>query len=121
MVLVVAALAGALQAETTGARGTEEALAGSPRGPWRRLFLDAAVVEAQSGLVRVYHAAEKYPGNPVIRADKPWETGRAISGPYVSRLELSLAAFSFRLEYQNARPWEDVPTWLERMKAAFAA
>lgn len=25
------------------------------------------------------------------------------------------------LEYQNAQPWEDVPRWLERMKAAFAA
>lgn len=25
------------------------------------------------------------------------------------------------LEYQNAQPWEDVPRWLERMEAAFAA
>jgi hypothetical protein len=60
----------------------EAALAGPQRGPWRRLFLDAAVVEAQEGLTRVFHAAEKHPW-PVIKADRPWEGISAITGPYV--------------------------------------
>lgn len=61
----------------------EDLLAGPARGHWRRLFLDATVVEEQQGLARVFHAAEKHPGNPVIRADKPWEGAAAITGPYV--------------------------------------
>ena len=61
----------------------EETLAGSPRGPWRRLMLDAAVVEAQHGLERVFHSATKHPANPLIKADKPWEGTAAITGPYV--------------------------------------
>ena len=61
----------------------EDVQSGPPQGPWRRLFLDAAVVEQQQGLTRVFHAAEKHPGNPVIQADKPWEGVSAITGPYV--------------------------------------
>lgn len=68
--------------ETSPSTAVEEALAGPPRGPWRRHFLDAAVVEAQEGLTRVFHAAEKHPA-PVIKADKPWEGVSAITGPYV--------------------------------------
>ena len=59
----------------------EDILAGPARGPWRRLFLDAAVVEAHEGLARVFHAVEKFSGNPVIKADKPWEGVAAITGP----------------------------------------
>jgi hypothetical protein len=61
----------------------DDILAGPPGGPWRRLFLDAAVVEQLEGLSRVYHSAEKFSGNPVIRRDKPWEGVSAIIGPYV--------------------------------------
>jgi predicted GH43/DUF377 family glycosyl hydrolase len=62
----------------------EAALAGPANGPWRRLFLDAWTVEASQGLNRVFHAAEKYPGNPVLKGDNPWETvPAAITGPYV--------------------------------------
>ncbi len=72
-------LAGA--AQTNGA--DVHPLAGPPRGPWRRLFLDAATVEAQGGLTRVFHSAVKAAVHPVIKADRPWELGRANSGPYV--------------------------------------
>ena len=59
-------------------------MAGPPKGPWRRLFLDAWVVEQQEGLRRVFHAAEKYAENPVLKGEKPWETvPAAITGPYV--------------------------------------
>ena len=59
-----------------GVRGQDDPLAGKP--PFRRLFLDAMVVEQSSGLARVFHAAEKHPGNPLIKGDKPWEGW----GPY---------------------------------------
>jgi hypothetical protein len=62
---------------------SEDLPANPTQGPWRRLFLDAAVVEQQQGLTRVFHAAEKHPGNPVLKADKPWEGVSAITGPYV--------------------------------------
>lgn len=61
----------------------DQAMAGPAKGPWRRLFLDAAVVEQSSGLTRVYHSAQKHAGNPVIQRDKPWEGVAAITGPYV--------------------------------------
>lgn len=52
-------------------------LAGTP--PYRRLFMDSMVVEESAGLTRVFHAAEKYTGNPIIKKDHPWEGW----GPYV--------------------------------------
>lgn len=51
--------------------------AGQP--PYRRLFLDAMVTEESEGLARVFHQAEKYPGNPIIVKEHPWEGW----GPYV--------------------------------------
>lgn len=77
----------------------EDTLAGSPRGPWRRLFLDGAVVEEQQGLRKVFHAATKHPGNPIIKADKPWEGQSAITGPYVYGTVLREGE-KFRLWYQ---------------------
>lgn len=73
------------EGEATGPQDTpsETLLAGPTQGPWRRLFLDAAVVEQQQGLRRVFHAAEKHPGGPVVIADQPWEGKAAITGPYV--------------------------------------
>jgi len=71
----------AAEADLTSA--VEDELAGRPQGPWRRLFLDAFVVEAQAGLNRVFHAAEKFSGNPVVKRDKLWEGVSAITGPYV--------------------------------------
>lgn len=63
--------------------GNEDLIAGQPGGPWRRLFLDAMVVEQQHGLTRVFHAAEKHPANPVLRHDRPWEGGQTRGGPYL--------------------------------------
>ncbi|MCA9020100.1 MAG: hypothetical protein KDA74_08165, partial [Planctomycetaceae bacterium] len=48
-------------------------MAGQVNGPWRRLFLDAMVVEESQGLERVFHAAKKHEQNPVLIADQPWE------------------------------------------------
>lgn len=41
-------------------------------GPWQ-LFVDDYLVESASNVSRVYHAFEKFEGNPVLKADKPWE------------------------------------------------
>jgi hypothetical protein len=58
-------------------------LAGPSQGPWRRLFLDGAVIEKSEGLSRACHAAQKHPNNPVVQRDRPWEGVAAITGPYV--------------------------------------
>ncbi len=49
----------------------EPALAGGP--PFRRLFLDAMVVEESGGLERVFHPATKHEGNPVFGKTDDWE------------------------------------------------
>lgn len=74
--LIACALEGAQVAPPT-----EDLIAGPAAGPWRRLFLDAMVVEHQQGLQRVFHAAEKHPANPLIVADHPWERGGSYPGP----------------------------------------
>lgn len=60
-----------------------DALAGPAKGPWRRLFLDATIVESQAGLVRRFHSAKKHGDQPIVVADRPWEGTSAITGPYV--------------------------------------
>jgi hypothetical protein len=40
----------------------------------RQLFVDDFLVE-DTTLTRTFHAAEYYPGNPVLRPDQPWEGG----------------------------------------------
>ncbi len=77
----------------------EDALAGAALGPWRRLFLDASAVEEQQGLTREFHSLRRHPSSPVVRQDQPWESGRAISGPYVYGTVMRDAQ-RFRLWYQ---------------------
>jgi len=63
----------------TRSDAVEDALAGPQ--PWRRLFLDAMVVEESKALKRVFHSAEKHPDNPILRYEKPWEgIGVCVSG-----------------------------------------
>lgn len=56
-------------------------LVGPSNGPWRRLLLDATVVESQQGTERLFHAAQKYPKNPLLTADRPWESNAQGGGP----------------------------------------
>lgn len=57
----------------------EEEIAG--KHPFRRLFLDAMVVEESAGLRRVFHSAKKHKSNPLVTAEMPWEgTGLAFGG-----------------------------------------
>ena len=57
----------------------EKTGAGQPAGPWRRLFLDATVVEERANVKRVFHAVTKHPRNPLLIKDKAWEG----AGPYL--------------------------------------
>ena len=41
-------------------------------GPWQ-LFVDDIAVASKVGVTRTYHPFQKYAGNPVMVADKPWE------------------------------------------------
>ena len=41
-------------------------------GPWQ-LFLDDHLIEARENVARVYHPFAKHLGNPVLKADQPWE------------------------------------------------
>ncbi|MBN1346722.1 MAG: hypothetical protein JXQ73_28790 [Phycisphaerae bacterium] len=45
---------------------------GDLTGPWQ-LFVDDGIVAEKTDLTRVYHAFDKHPANPVLKADKPWE------------------------------------------------
>lgn len=45
---------------------------GDLTGPWQ-LLIDDFLVQSKTGIVRTYHPFQKYAGNPVIQADKPWE------------------------------------------------
>jgi hypothetical protein len=61
----------------------EDWVIGSASGPWRRLFLDGSVIEAQAGLEKTFHSPVKHPDNPVLRKDKPWEGRAGRGGPYL--------------------------------------
>lgn len=41
-----------------------------------QLFVDRVLVRETKGLAFTLHPAEKYPGNPLIKADRPWEGWR---------------------------------------------
>ncbi|UCD27301.1 MAG: hypothetical protein JSV03_09215, partial [Planctomycetota bacterium] len=41
-------------------------------GPWQ-LFVDNYLITDKTNVVRTYHPFEKYEGNPIMVADKPWE------------------------------------------------
>jgi hypothetical protein len=43
----------------------------------RQLFVDDFLIE-KTGLRREYHRAELYSGNPVVKGDRPWESGHAM-------------------------------------------
>ena len=70
-------------AEETLSQKDSDWIEGPTKGPWRRLFLDAMVVEQSNGLQKVFHPVQKYEGNPVLRGDKPYETAQRSSGPYI--------------------------------------
>jgi hypothetical protein len=53
-------------------------------GSTRQLFLDDYVIDRMQNVVRRLHRPVRYPGNPLIAADKPWEAPAVGSGSGVS-------------------------------------
>lgn len=45
---------------------------GDLTGPWQ-LFVDDYLIKGKSGVIRTYHQFKKYPNNPVMVPDQPWE------------------------------------------------
>lgn len=69
-------------------------------GPWQ-LFVDNSIVSTKSGLTRTYHAFDKYAGNPVLQADKPWEG----ESTFVSGTVLPTEDYSgYRMWYRTYGP-----------------
>lgn len=87
--------------------GEAQTVIGPTRGPWRRLFLDAMVVEESQNLSRIFHAAEKHPANPVLRRDKPWEEATEFAGPYLYGTVMWDAG-KLRMWYQCLRDGDQV-------------
>ncbi len=52
-------------------------------GLTKQLFLDDYVIERMDGLKRVLNQPRRYPGNPIIRPEFPWENG-AVDSPHVA-------------------------------------
>lgn len=48
----------------------------------RQLFVDDFLIE-HTNLTRTFHAAAWYPGNPVLKPDRPWETDGTFAAPYI--------------------------------------
>ncbi|NSW57558.1 MAG: hypothetical protein HPY44_16230 [Armatimonadetes bacterium] len=67
-------------------------------GPQRQLLADDWLIESTSNLTRVQCKPEKYPNNPVLVRDKPWEASRtelygsAFWDPTVQKLRLYYSA-----------------------------
>ncbi|MBT3290504.1 MAG: hypothetical protein HN380_24380 [Victivallales bacterium] len=79
---VALAIVGSMFASVVAAPVTPPArnlVTGGPSGPWRRLFLDGMVVEQQTGLTRVFHAARRHGNQPVL----PKTHASEGSGPYL--------------------------------------
>ena len=68
-------------------------------GPWQ-LFVDDYLVSSSSGITRSYHAFEKYPGNPVIVNDRPWEGPVYLYGTVMP----DESGSGFRMWYHTLRP-----------------
>jgi len=63
------------------------------------LFLDDVSIQSRSGIERVWHQPVKHAGNPVIRADRPWE-GRNV---YVFGTVIR-SADGWRMWYESYNP-----------------
>ena len=75
LVLIVLTCIGCNATEDSQVLPPESRSLGDLRGPWQ-LFVDDYLVAKKQGLVRTYHAFEKYAGNPVITGDRTWEGNR---------------------------------------------
>ena len=70
--ILVWALAGVLPAAPVARAASSPTATADLRGSWQ-LFIDDHLIAAKNDVVRKYHAFVKHAGNPVLKADQPWE------------------------------------------------
>ncbi len=44
-------------------------------GTQKQLFIDDYIIESRNDVQKVLNQPEKYPGNPIVKMDQPWEVG----------------------------------------------
>ncbi len=44
-------------------------------GTQKQLFIDDYIIESMNNVQKVLNQPEKYPGNPIVKMDQPWEVG----------------------------------------------
>ena len=69
-------------------------------GRYRQLFIDDYVIAEMQGVKQVLNQPKKYPGNPIIAPDRPWE-GNRVLGPGVKFDEKKNV---FTMDYQANWP-----------------
>jgi len=80
----------------------------------RQLFLDSYLIEEMHGLHKTVHQPTKYAGNPVLRADRPWEKAVRMNGapsvlydPQTRQFKMWYFAYFIKPE----PPWETPETY----------
>jgi len=68
----------------------------------RQLFVDYFLID-ETNLRRVFHALEPYAGNPVLRADQPWEFSRSAGWamPFSDGVFFDPAEETFKMWYRS--------------------
>ncbi|MBH04857.1 MAG: hypothetical protein CMJ20_00900 [Phycisphaeraceae bacterium] len=83
----------------------------------KQLFVDDWLLARSRGIKRTLHQFEKYPGNPLIKVDKPWEGYAVLGGGGVFRDE---STGEFRLWYKAHNPiFGPPPNYKRKMKRSF--
>jgi len=67
-------------------------------GHYRQLFLDDHVIESRSHIRKQLHQATPFGGNPIVEANKPWESGLAY---HYGSVEWHPESKRYRLWYQS--------------------
>ncbi len=97
MASVGASQAGLLQRAPTPAPGILEL------GGQKQLFLDDWLIEEASRISRFMYRPEKYSGNPIIEADRPWEKG--LQGGYFTGVQIFGQAVIYDEEEKIFKTW----------------
>lgn len=73
-------------------------------GPESQLFVDDYLIHSRQGIIRIPHQPAKYPGNPILVADKPWEAANALSGGLYANgtIVFDPEARQYRMYYNSA-------------------
>ncbi len=62
-------------------------------GTQKQLFIDDYIIESMNDVEKVLNQPEKYPGNPIVKMDQPWEVGtyKWPTGRNMTQKEMAMA------------------------------